>query len=155
MRLSGLFTVIVVTASTIAAAEPKQEEISGRVSLNEKADSKADASRQSGEWVELASPTPAKHGTELVMVGADAGAFSKLRVDATKGRTNVRKVKVFFTDGNVKTVRLDKALRQGKSVTVELGEPRTIDRVVVTTETHTKGEYALYGTVDGDVVGSR
>ncbi len=146
---------MVVTASTIAAAEPKQEEISGRVSLNEKDAPRADALRQSSDWVELASPTPAKHGTEFVIVGTSAGAFSKLRVDATKGRTNVRTVKVFFTDGNVKTVRLDKALRQGRSATVELGEPRTIERVVVTTETHTKGEYALYGSVGGGGVASR
>jgi hypothetical protein len=155
MRLPTVFAIIVVGISVPAAAEPKQEETSGRVSLKENAESKNDAPRQPGDWVEIASPTPAKHGTEFVIVGKEAGAFSKLRVDGAKGRTVVRKVKVFFTDGTVKSVLLDKTLRQGKSALVDLGAPKLIDRVVVTTETHTKGEYALYGSSGGGVVGSR
>lgn len=148
--------MIVVAASSTAAAEPKQEETSGRVSINENSDPKADTPRQPGQWVELASPTPAKHGTEFVIVGKEAGTFAKLRVDATKGRTNVRKVKVFFADGTEKSVHLDKALKSGKSAQVDLGADKAIDRIVVVTETHTKGEYAVYGASGtGGVVGSR
>jgi hypothetical protein len=155
MRLPTLFTIIIVTMTTTAAAEPKQEETSGRVSLNEKSDKKADAPRQPGDWIQIASPTPAKHGTEFVIVGKEAGYFAKIRVDGAKGKTIVRRVRVFFTDGKVKNVQLDKTLTQGKSALVDLGDPKAIDRVVVTTETHTSGEYAIYGSSGGGVVGSR
>ena len=155
MRLPTLFTVILVGAASTASAEPKQEEISGRVSLNENSDDTPAPARQRGEWVEIASPTPAKHGTEFVIVGKDAGSFSKLRIDASKGKTIVRKVKVFFLDGKAKTVQLDKILPQGKYTVVDLGPPKQIDRVVVTTETHTNGKYAIYGSAGGGFVGSR
>lgn len=148
---------MVAGSVTAASAEPKQEEISGRVSLNEIADQKSDA-RDPGAWIELATPTPAKHGTEFVMVGKDAGVFSKLRIDATTGRTNLVRVKVYFDDGEAKTVRLDRALhpRRNPSAIVDLGEPKLIDRVVITTERHTKGTYSLYGSSSGEeVVGSR
>jgi hypothetical protein len=155
MRLPTLFTVIIVATATAASAEPKQEEISGRVSLNEKSDKKTDAPRQPGDWVEIASPTPAKHGTEFVIVGKEAGSFSKLRVEGAKGKTIVRRVKVVFADGKTKSVQVDKSLARGKSAFVDLGDPKLIDRIVVTTETHTSGAYAIYGTAGGGVVGSR
>lgn len=157
MRCPLLFALMVAGSVTAASAEPKQEEISERVSLNENADQKTDV-RQPGEWVELATPTPAKHGTEFIMVGENAGTFSKLRIDGTTGRTNVVRVKVYFADGEAKTVRLDRALHptRDRSAFVDLGEPRLIDRVVITTETHTKGKYALYGSSSSEeLVGSR
>lgn len=144
---------MVAASVTAATAEPKQEEISGRVRLTEYDEGSRTAARAPGEWVELASPTPARHGKEFIIVGKDAGRFSKLRIDATKGRTNLVRVDVHFDDGKVKTVRLGRALhaKRAKSALVDLGEPRSIDRVVITTETHTRGEYALYGSVgDGD-----
>jgi hypothetical protein len=159
MRSSALFTVIILGAATAVSAEPKQEETSGRVRLDDDQNNKkADAPRQPGDWVELASPTPAKHGTEFVIVGKDAGAFAKLRIDPAKGRTIVRKVKVFFANGKVKTVQLDKVVSQkSKPLFVELGDPKLIDQIVVTTETHTKGQYAIYGSaeVGSGVVSSR
>ncbi|HEY5922963.1 MAG TPA: hypothetical protein VIV11_14890 [Kofleriaceae bacterium] len=155
MRSSALFTVIVVAAAGTATAEPKQEETSGRVSLNEK-DVKKTEPRQPSDWVELATPTPAKHGTEFIIVGKDAGYFTKIRIDPAKGRTVVRRVKVFFEDGKVKTTWLDKAVSQGRApIVVELGNAKIIDRIVVTTETHTNGQYAIYGSSGGGVVGSR
>jgi hypothetical protein len=157
MRSSTLFTVIALGVATAASAQPKQEETSGRVRLDDD-DQKQSAPRQPGDWVELASATPAKHGTEFVLVGRDAGAFSKLRIDPAKGKTIVRKVKVFFTDGKVKTVRVDKIVSEGKGpALIELGDPRAIDRIVVNTETHTAGQYAVYGSseVGTGAVGTR
>jgi len=148
---------MVAGSVTAASAEPKPEEISGRVSLNENIDQKP-AAREPGEWIELATPTPAKHGTEFIMVGKSAGELSKLRIDATSGRTYLVRVKVYFDDGKAKTVRLDRALhpKRNPSALVDLGEPKLIDRVVITTETHTKGKYALYGASSGEeLVGSR
>lgn len=165
MKSPALFAAIVLGATATVSAQPerepppKQEENGGRVRLDDEKPrprgDKADAPRTASDWIELASPTPAKHGTEFVIVGKQAGAFSRIRIDAAKGRTVVRKVKVFFDDGKSKTLLLDTTVSEKgrKSVFVELGEPKPIDRIVVNTETHTRGEYAIYGT-SGDSVAS-
>lgn len=156
MRSPTLFALIVLGSVSAASAQPKQEETSGRVSLKEK-DAKANAPRQAGDWVQLATPTPAKHGTEFVVVGKEAGYFSKLRLDAAKGKTIVRRVKVVFDDGKTKNIQLDRVLSAAgnRSAVVDLGDSRAIDRIVVTTETETNGEYAIYGSSGGGVVGKR
>ena len=156
MRVPALFTLIVIGSVATASAQPKQEETSGRVSLKEK-DAKPEAPRQPGDWVELASATPTTHGTEFVMVGKDAGTFGKLRIDASKGKAIVRKVRIYFDDGKLKVVQVDKILsaKGNKSTLIDLGDPKLIDRITVTTESDTKGEYALYGSSGGGVVGKR
>ena len=157
MRSSALFTIILVGSAVTASAEPKQEETSGRVSHIDKKQKKDDAPRRASDWVELASPTPAKHGTEFVVIGKEAGSFAKIRIDASKGRVNVRRVKVFFDGGGVKAVQLDRRLddKRQKSALIDLGDLKAIDRIVVTTETHTNGEYAIYGSAGGGVVSTR
>jgi len=159
MRSSTLFAVFVTALAVTAAAEPKQEETSGRVSHTDNADQKNDAPQKPSDWVALATPTPAKHGIEHFVIGKDAGYFSRLRVDAAKGKTIVRKLRVYFDDGKVKNVTVDKAIntRGRSSVEVELGDARAIDRVVVVTETNTGGQYALYGSSGGTggIVGAR
>jgi hypothetical protein len=157
MRSPTVFALILLGSGAAASAEPKQEETSGRVSLNEKDDQKRDAPRSPSDWVELASATPAKHGTMFFMVGKDAGSFSKIRLDAAKGKTFVKRVKVVFADGGgEKVVQLDRALstKRNRSLVVDLGEPRPIERVVITTEA-TSGQYSVHGTAGGGVVSSR
>lgn len=144
MRSSALFTVVLAGAVGIASAQPRQEETSGRVGHSE------DMPRRPADWVELASPTPASHGTEFIVVGgAETGYFSHLRFDAIKGRTVLRKVKVFFSDGTIKTKRVDRTIRGEKFVQIDLGEAKAIDRVVVTTDTHTDGTYTLFASAPG------
>jgi hypothetical protein len=96
MRFTTLFAVILVGAVGSATAEPKQEVTSGRVSLNDKARA---APRAPSDWVELASSTPARHGTEFILVDKDAGGFGKLRLDAVKGAVPIKQVRVVFADG--------------------------------------------------------
>jgi hypothetical protein len=156
MRSPRVLALIVVGISTTAAAEPKQEEISGRVSLNEN-DATNDPPRAPSEWVELADPSPAKHGKQFIIVGRQAGYFSRLRVDAAKGRTHVRSVEVQFDDGTTKTVRLNRTISTSgrKSALVELAdEPKAIEQIIVTTD-RVGGEWSLYGIGTGGVVGSR
>ena len=144
MRSSALFTVVFAGATAVASAQPRQEETSGRVGHKEK------APQRPAEWIEIASPTPASHGTEFVVVGgADAGYFSQLRIDAQKGRTIVRKVKVYFTDGTIKTKRVDRTIRGDKFVQIDLGEAKAIDRVAITTDTHTDGQYVVWASAPG------
>jgi hypothetical protein len=154
MRSPTVLALIVVGASVTAAAEPKQEESSGRVSLKEN-DATNDPPRIASEWVELADPTPAKHGKQFIIVGRDAGYFSRLRVDAAKGRTFIRVVRVTFDDGTTKTVRLDRTVSKRKSAFVEIAdEPKAIDQIVITTDRE-GGHWSLYGIGNGGVVGQR
>ena len=161
MKSSALFTAFVLgAAATVSAqptreAAPKQEENSGRVRLDDtKPDKPADAT--AAAWIELASPTPAKHGTEFVMVGKKLGAFSRIRIDAARGKTIVRTVKIYFDDAKPKIVQVDTILSdRRKSAFIELGDAKTIDRIVVNTETHTAGEYAIFGTSGDGVVSTR
>jgi hypothetical protein len=148
MKTSVLFALIVVgTATTSALAQTKTEESSERVSLNDKDVPAKPATVRPGDWVELAIETPAKHGKEFIVVGKNAGAFGKLRLDAGKGKVIVLRVKVYFDDGASKVYVVDKRLdaKRHKSTIVDLKTTKPIDRVVVITETYTKGEYALYG----------
>src|SRR3954470_15261394 len=157
MRSSTLLAWILVgTASTTAGAEPKTTEAGGRVSYaDNKASPKEDAPRLPTDWVELATPTPASHGSEFVVVGKDAGDFSQLRITAAKGEVSVRKVRVDFADGKSRTFNLGKTIHERgrtKYTVVDLGDPRPIERIVVTTAA-SRGQYGVYGSSGGDTEG--
>ena len=160
MRTPAVFAMILLGTATLATAQPRQEETSGRVSLREKApdDPKEDAPRAPSEWVELASPTPAKHGEQFFIVGEEAGGFGKLRIDAVKGGgIPVKQVRVMFADGTEKTYRVNKRIapKGSKSVVVDLPTTQAIDQVVVVTDRRSSGLYALYGSGTGGVVAGR
>jgi hypothetical protein len=176
MKTSVVFVSILVGATSLAAAEPAQpkppkqqsvapkpDEASGRVSYVEPkngTDTKQEAPRATGEWIEVATPTPASHGNEFIMVGDDAGSFSQLFITPAKGTTVVRRVRVYFKDGTDKRYTVDTAInKKGHKVAiVDLKAPRHIHHIVVTTESG-KGEYAVYGasgaSPSGGVVSSR
>jgi hypothetical protein len=165
MRTS-LLCAWLVLGTSIAIAEPpktappappvrqtmthRPEAQRGRLTLQDRAKKavhKRETVRVPGEWVELADPTPAKHGTEFVVVGAQQGAFSQLRINAAKGRVMVRTVRVDFSDGTSKTTRLGKAIneRGRKFAQVDLGTAKPIAQVIVTTDRQ-GGEYEVYGS---------
>lgn len=145
MRIPGVSAIVLVAGASLAAAQPRHEENTGRVSYKEPRPAQ-NAPDNSG-WVQLATPTPASHGTEFIVVGKEAGKFAQVRINASTGRVAVRKVKIYFEDGKQKVVQVDKILdahRKGAHV-IELDAPRAIDRIVVTTEP-SHGSYAIYGT---------
>ena len=139
MRIPSVFAIVLVGAVGIASAEP------GRIRYGDaKAPDKSPDQTEDG-WRQLATPTPAKHGTEFVVVGKELGPFGKLRIDADKATVIVRRVKVYFDDGKTYVVQIDKAIAPKKSAEIDLKTPGPIDHVVVTTEDG-RGEYALYGS---------
>ena len=141
---------MVVAAGAVAAAGPKHEENTARYSYKD--DGPVDhTARPDADWVQLATPTPASHGTEFVVVGKEAGLFTRLRLDASSGTVIMRRVRVFFDDGKQKVVDVDKVMRaqRGGTASIDLGGPKAIDQIVVTTEPQTKGSYAIYGTGAG------
>ena len=148
MKSSALFTLILVGAAGTASAQPEPAEPSGRVSYTDDQAATPQASLpKQGDEVELASATPATHGTEFVVVGKDSGAFSKLRLAAAKGRVIVRKVRIFFDDGTTQTVQVDAILDadRRRDTTLDLKGVKSIDHVTVSTEPG-RGSYVLYGT---------
>jgi hypothetical protein len=157
MRASALLTCLLLSAGvasaeappTSKAADTKPETEVGRVSLEESKES--DTPRAPSQWLELADPTPAKHGTEFIVVGAQQGSFSRLRVDAAKGRTVVKHVRVDFSDGSRKTYKVGKTVTKNgrKFAEIDLGVTKPIAQIAVTTDRQTKGEYALYGSSGG------
>ena len=161
MRSTAPFAMILVGLTAAATAQPKQEETSGRVSLKEHdARQKArdqQAPRAPSDWVELASPTPASHGTEFVIVGKEAGGFGQLRLDAVKGAVPVKQVKVLFTDGTSKSYRLNKRLdaERQTSLFVDLPTTATIEQIVISTDRRSQGQYAVYGSGTGGAVAKR
>jgi hypothetical protein len=157
MSIPSVFAIVLVATAGVAAAQPKQEENNERVRYGDMDKPKPhDAARDDSGWKQLATPTPAKHGTEFFEVGKDQGNFDKLRVAADKGRVIVRRVKIFYEDGKQQVVQLDRVLdAKHKDALIDLkAGPRTIDRVVITTEPQGNGEYALYGS-SGEGVATR
>ena len=146
MKIPGVFAIVLVGASSIAAAQPKPKEDTGRISYSDKKQSKR-ATPQDGDWVQLATPTPASHGTEFVVVGKEAGEFGRLRIAPSDGRVVVRRVKIYFDDGKQKTVDVDKTIdaNRGNAAFIDLDSAKAIDRIVISTETGTRGSYELYG----------
>lgn len=102
--------------------------------------------RYDGEWVKLATPTPTRFGTEWIILGRDLGAFRTLKIEATSGTVDLRRIRVEFSNGTVATFRVNQWLdRRRPAVQVELGAGRYIDRIAVTTARTPPGHYVVYG----------
>jgi len=148
MKSLAVFTLIVVGSAATAAAQPQPPEPSGRVSYTDDTAAKpVTAPPKTGDEVELATPTPANHGTEFIVIGKEAGAFSQLRLAAASGRVIVRKVRIFCDDGTTQTVQVDTILDadRKRDATIDLHGVKSIDHVTVATEPG-RGTYELYGT---------
>ncbi len=156
MRITSVFAIVVVSTAGLAAAQPRHEESTARVRYGDEGAPDPKPGEAEDGWKQLATPTPAKHGTEFIDVGKDQGIFEKLRIDADRGRVIVRRVKIYFDDGKLQTVEVDRALdvQRGKSALIELKAPAPIDRIVITTEPQGNGTYALYGS-SGDGAAAR
>jgi hypothetical protein len=139
----------IALAATTATAQPRRddrrEETSGRVSYV--SPQRKPGPPSEAPWIELASPTSVKHGTEFIIVGADAGRFTQLRVDAYAGTVILRRIRVFDHDGTVRTVPLERTLdRTHRSVVIDLPAFHAIDGIAITTATRTQGKYTVHGS---------
>ena len=145
--LPTVLTAVLAVAPTLASAQPKKAEHAARLRYGEKGDAprQVAATPCTGCLVELASATPAKHGTEFILVGREVGTFTGLRVGAHKGRVVVRRVTVELADGTRRRFDVDRVTGGKRDVTNHLGAAREIDRIAVTTETQGNGEYEVFG----------
>jgi hypothetical protein len=72
-------------------------------------------------------------GRRFITVGAQAGRFEKLEINASSGRTFINQVYIQFANGQEQVIRgLNRTLANGECLTLDLdGNKRAIARVVV------------------------
>lgn len=154
MRNPALFTVLVsswlaVGGSHVAAA-PDDRESTARVSYTDQGEPAQDTPRPAAAdgWRELADPTPGKYGKVFISVDPDAGPFTRLRLDATKGRPRIERVRVDYKHGGSRMVRVAAKLdaRKKKPTYVDLGGPRELAQIVVFTDRGSGGMYTVHAT---------
>jgi len=141
MRIPAISCLMLAVAVPVVSAAPAKNETAARVSYS--GDGPKSRPVPTGDWVELASPTPASHGREIIPL---EGRYGQLRIDAHEGRPVVKNVRVVYADGKQRVVRIGRTLA-GKRATalVELsGAP--IDHVVIQTDRRSKGTYTVMGT---------
>jgi hypothetical protein len=137
------FLLSAVLLSSVAVAQPRWHDRRGR-----DYDRTYQLDRRDGRWIELATPTPARNGTEYVMIGPRQGRFSQIRIVALTGRVNLRHVRVVFTDGSARNYRINETIgrHHAPAVTFRLETRRGIDQLQITTDPRSRGTYTVYGT---------
>lgn len=141
MRIA-LTCLTTLLAATTVAAEPKPEEDIERVSYT----TPAPKPKPTPEWVELATPTPARNGIEYIPIAKSAGRFSQLRIDASRGVVYVYEIAIQYADGKQQTIRLDRRLDAKHPISVDVTAGKPIDTIVVKTDRDSNGSYGLFGT---------
>lgn len=161
MRISSVIALALVAAitSSTGSAQPREER-GGRVPWPGQRVPRPPPPHRTGDWVNLATPTPTRHGTEWIAVGRSAGAFRTLRIDVVSGTVNVRAIRVDFSNGEVTRFYVGKRLdRRHPSAFISFNQPRWIDHIAITTARWPAGMYTLSGSwapVPGqDIVASR
>jgi hypothetical protein len=154
MRIPALTFVFLVAAGSLVSASPAREETTERISYNHKARAQAQADIDPG-WIALASATPASNGREFIVLGADAGSFTRLRITAASGRPRVRAVRVDYQDGSQKTYAIGKILdARVRPVYVDLRGARELRQIIVFSDRASNGTYVVAGNT-GDIVAMR
>ena len=97
----------------------------------------------------------------FITVGAEAGRFARLRVDAAHGRPRVLRLRIEYVDGTHRVANLDTTLHLPRrpSAYVDLRGAREIAQVIVMTDRSSKGSYTVHAereaAVDDDGVATR
>jgi hypothetical protein len=155
MRISALALMFLAGVGSLVSASPVREETTERVSYNERR-ARAIKPKADPGWIELASATPASHGREFVMIDADAGAFTQLRLTAASGRPGIRAVRVDYQDGSRRTFEIEKVLSaKHRPVYVDLRGARDLRQVIVMTDRDSRGSYRLEGNTRASAVAGR
>lgn len=124
-------------------AQTKREATTSRLSLKDR----AKPAVAPDSFVVLASATPTRSGTAFFYIGPERGLFATVRLDASKGKVAITRVRVIFADG--KSIIDDRRATlddKRKTFVIDLGTPRSIDRIIVTTDTAIAGDYVIFGS---------
>lgn len=164
MKVPTIVALVLIVATSIpispATAQPR-EESGGRVPYGPKLKRPPPPPPpRDGDWVRLATPSPTRFGTEWIVLDPATSAFRTLRIAATSGTVHLRRVRVEFTDGKVATFHVNQRLTARKpNARIDLGAPRRIERLAVTTARTPEGMYVVYGASRlapaGDLIAGR
>jgi hypothetical protein len=155
MRSIAITTLLLVAPASLVSAAPGPEETTERISYSGKRP-KAHAAAPEPGWIELASPTPASHGREFVVVGAGAGTFTQLRITAASGRPEIHSVRVDYQDGSHKVFQVGRVLdARRRPAYLDLRGAHELKQVVVVTEHRSSGSYVIEGNVSDTSVATR
>jgi hypothetical protein len=131
MKITAISGLLLAATTTVVSAEPTKKETAERVSYTDQ-----QASQTPNEsWIELASPTPAKHGRTYVNVD---GRYVQLRIDATK--PVVKQLRIVFADGKQRVVKAP----HRRTFFVDV-DPKVISLIVVDSDWRSKGTYTVLG----------
>jgi hypothetical protein len=155
MKTTALVLLLVAGSADATPQSPSTKdpdhESTARVTYNEKVKRPA----ASDDWIQVGTPTPASHGREYITIDPDAGAFVRLRIDATAGRPIVRSVRLDFKDGKSRVVSVDRIVEKSKPAYVDLGGAKQLERIVVVSEGSAKASYAVYAAPNSGGVATR
>ncbi len=158
MRIPALTFILLSGVATLVSAAPVREENTGRVSYSDRRGARVKLARQSG-WIELASATPASHGREFIVIGADASELTQLRLTAASGRPGIRAVRVDYKDGGHRSFPIEKTLgAYRRSTVVDLRGvrgARAVAQIIVYTDRDSGGSYTLEGNLGDSVVATQ
>jgi hypothetical protein len=155
MKIPALIAVLLLGSGSLVAAAPAERETTERVSYTGLNKPPAEPEPEAG-WLEIASPTPANHGRELINVDAKR-SFTRLRLEAATGRPIVRTVRIYYKDGTSQLVRIDRTLDKQRDsfAVIDLRGARAIEQVVITADRDSKGTYTVQGEVEKPGVAAR
>jgi hypothetical protein len=152
MKILAISGLLLAAFAQVVSAAPSKDETAERVSYTADAPAKKSPTNPEGNWVELASPTPARHGKEFITVD---GRYAQLRIDAAKGRPKVKSVRIVYANGKDRVVRVGRTLKgKQKTAVVDLsGAP--IEHIVVETNPRAGGSYTVTGVPVSSGVATR
>lgn len=144
MKTTVLGVVFTAGLTSVVSAGPDDKETTERVSYTEPTEPRAAPPPvPDGEWVELASPTPAKHGKEFISVDPEGGPYRQLRIDAASGKPIVQRVVVHYSDGIKRETWIGKELTERRPSALVLLRGTAIEQIVVHTDRKSDGTYAV------------
>jgi hypothetical protein len=99
-----------------------------------------------GRWfTALTEPTRIDAGREFFTLGADAGRFEALKLQAVRGSSYIQQVAVIFKNGRTQVIKVERAL-DGRNPTLMIdldGNQREIGRIVVYGSTAPRSAYQI------------
>ena len=159
MKSIALWTVLAMTASTMAFASPTgrvadrdEPHLSGRagieVTINRDHYDRYGDSHWSrdfkGRWAPLTPSTSARGWSQFLPTASRH--YRKLRIEGLRGQATITKVAIQFDNGTTQIVDMNTPLPGGTGEVLDLtGGVRTVHRVIVYSDPQTRGTYAVYG----------
>jgi hypothetical protein len=159
MRTIALLTALVMSAATAAYADPprtydrdrdrdRDREAGVSVTVSRDHYDHYGQSRWSreyhGRWTPLSPYATLPNTRQFVPAGNQH--FRKLRIEGLRGEPMIAKVAIQFDNGATQIIDVNTSFPAGAGEVLDLaGGVRSVHRVIVYSEPHSRGSYTVYG----------